>query len=365
MEQKNFWNQTLQGLIPNPHNHTITDELQCYSLPFGTLGFVGHLFTYWTVASLIIGRQPLRFWGNKSLHRRRWNLFLDFTCLFGSVGFAIWALVKCLGTWQYVLIATWKITLSISLSGMALHRTFDLHKDRQKAFLKKTASDSSLNTLVGNGSNANFPMGNGTNGRPQHAYQRVGGSEYAPNYLGADDNSSGYMSSGTSSPSKEKLKFQLNSASPLFDENEPIFKKRLFLWLILYLIGTFVGLIGLGSIVHRRWIEAPDESNVQLVKITCVFLGLAFGPVSFYLIFAVLAWNLGIKLSTGGTVLLILGHTGASLTILAGWVGIIAALYSDWALGAIMNNLTGVPSASNWVIYIMYFVAKRLPMFSL
>ena len=42
----------------------------------------------------------------------------------------------------------------------------------------------------------------------------------------------------------------------------------------------------------------------------------------------------------------------------------LAALYSDWALGLMTDNLIGTPSKDNSAFYWTYWVAKRLTMFS-
>lgn len=43
--------------------------------------------------------------------------------------------------------------------------------------------------------------------------------------------------------------------------------------------------------------------------------------------------------------------------------GMIAALSSDWMLAKLAGNWIGIPSSVNLWFSIIYFVAKRLPMF--
>jgi hypothetical protein len=45
-------------------------------------------------------------------------------------------------------------------------------------------------------------------------------------------------------------------------------------------------------------------------------------------------------------------------------VGILAALYSDWAIAFAAGNMVGVPSSDNAAIYWTYFFAKRIPLLS-
>jgi hypothetical protein len=42
----------------------------------------------------------------------------------------------------------------------------------------------------------------------------------------------------------------------------------------------------------------------------------------------------------------------------------LSAVYSDWCLAIMLDNLVGVPSSDNLVFYWTYFVAKRLAMLS-
>jgi hypothetical protein len=46
------------------------------------------------------------------------------------------------------------------------------------------------------------------------------------------------------------------------------------------------------------------------------------------------------------------------------WVTMLAAFYSDMALGAMTNDLVGAPSDENKYLYWTYFIAKRIPFFS-
>jgi hypothetical protein len=44
---------------------------------------------------------------------------------------------------------------------------------------------------------------------------------------------------------------------------------------------------------------------------------------------------------------------------------ILAVFYSDWALGMMTDNITGLPSGDTAALYWTYWISKRLPMFSL
>jgi hypothetical protein len=53
------------------------------------------------------------------------------------------------------------------------------------------------------------------------------------------------------------------------------------------------------------------------------------------------------------------------LVWVVGSFSILAVFYSDWVLGVMTKNLTGLPSGDNSALFWTYWIAKRLPMFSL
>ncbi|PPQ92514.1 hypothetical protein CVT25_010347 [Psilocybe cyanescens] len=103
---------TLQQDIP-------IKELHCYSLPFGVLGFVSHVLTYYTIACLWFGRKPL--WPFSKIANSKFDLVLGSLGISLCIIMSIVTMIKCKNTWQLLVIAVWKLSMSL-LSGMtALH----------------------------------------------------------------------------------------------------------------------------------------------------------------------------------------------------------------------------------------------------
>src|SRR5436305_1744385 len=44
-------------------------EIQCYALPYGAIGIISHLLTYWTMAWMAVGRLPLWPWHSLAKYR--------------------------------------------------------------------------------------------------------------------------------------------------------------------------------------------------------------------------------------------------------------------------------------------------------
>ena len=109
--------------------------------------------------------------------------------------------------------------------------------------------------------------------------------------------------------------------------------------------GMIAGFIGLISLIIRNWGAHP-----KLHIITYVFAGV-FG---FIILLSTFTFFIGIGEGLAATF-------GITLITFAA----LAALYGDWALGAMTNNLWGFPSQDSFGLYVSYLILKRLTMFSL
>jgi len=121
-------------------------------------------------------------------------------------------------------------------------------------------------------------------------------------------------------------------------------------WLVLYLLGMLAGLTGLISLVIEAW---GDNKVVELTTYAC-------GGVTVVVIL-LWAWYRFLYLATDGPN----QQAGFRIFVLPLALGLIAALYSDWVLAGLAENLVGVPSGDVAPLYYAYFAAKRLPIFSL
>jgi hypothetical protein len=94
-------------------------ELQCYSLPFGGLGFTSHILTYWTINCLWLGRRPL--WPFEKIHHSKLDVILGSLGLVLCVVMSVITMVHCRNTWQLLVIAVWKMSMSLLNGITALH----------------------------------------------------------------------------------------------------------------------------------------------------------------------------------------------------------------------------------------------------
>jgi hypothetical protein len=80
---------------------SIKDELKCYSLPYGGLGFLSHVITYWTIGCLSYGRSPIT---TKRIKHWKFDLALALLGLIGSVTLSLITILRCRQRWNFVLL---------------------------------------------------------------------------------------------------------------------------------------------------------------------------------------------------------------------------------------------------------------------
>lgn len=286
------FNDWLHG---NPYkNGTLAEELQCYGLPYGGMGFASHILTYYTIIMLSYQRRPWMPW-KKNSHRLV-DITLTICGLIATIIITVLTIIRCRNRWQFVAIATWKLILSVTLGVLSFHAVMMV--------------------------------------RPKEEQQYI---ELGP--------------------------LQSNS-----DASEKKDYKKVLWWLLLYIPGVVVGLSGLLSLVSK---EIGHNHRIKIV--TEVFGGAIALPVLVMLIIGIVGmclqcrksreeqannWsieNLGKRTMATGVIALLVAGSATS---------VLAALYSDWVLGAIAGNMVGLPSRDVAAMYWAYFFAKRLPLFS-
>lgn len=110
-----------------PYGHgTLIEEIQCYSLPYGGIGFASHIITYYTIAMLAMQRHPYAPW-KRNTHSG-FDLFLAAVGLVGTITISALTMVRCRSRWQFIAIAAWKLDLSVTFGFLSLHAAAILPK---------------------------------------------------------------------------------------------------------------------------------------------------------------------------------------------------------------------------------------------
>ncbi|KAH6910728.1 hypothetical protein BKA70DRAFT_92241 [Coprinopsis sp. MPI-PUGE-AT-0042] len=315
-----------------------SEEVKCYNLPYGILGFVSHVLTYYTILCLWLGRKP--FWPFSRVKFSRFDLALGGVGLLVSTLLSIVTIVRCKDNWELTVIAVWKLGMSLLNGATAIHvailyilEEIRLRREEKKA-KRREASDDSAATVIGEKEEAK------AEGDKDKDKKKV-----EPKDL-----------EGQAKPGKKEKKKKETPISIIID---PLKGKWIVWWIILYIPSMLAGVAGLMALVVR--LKAASHPGVR---------GLTAG---FYTIVGV-----GVLSVVAGIAFLILrrdslgdGAARAKKLVIGGlvWVvvsfSVLAVFYSDWVLGVMTKNLTGLPSADNSALFWTYWIAKRLPMFSL
>jgi len=259
-------NISIGDIFPTAGN-TLPSEIKCYALPYGALGFVSHLLTYYTITCVCCGIRPYQPW--KELQYSRFNLVLAILGLLGGVPLSIFTMVRCESTRPLLLMAIWKLTMSVTNGTVAIHAALSLRSAR------------------------------GTTSKD----------------LGDDSENHPMLVEGVTHGDVDK---------------------NAYMWIAVYIIGVIIGSVGLIPLVKQHYALEPHLKTLTL----------CFGvPIAIMLVIGILF----------SSVLL-----GAGIVIAV----TLYAFYSDWAIGLMAHNITGVPSSDVAPFYYAYFILKRLTMFS-
>jgi hypothetical protein len=115
--------------------------------------------------------------------------------------------------------------------------------------------------------------------------------------------------------------------------------------------GMMAGVTGLMDLVSK---VAKHSHPLLYLTISFYLIIGASSIVSFISMIVICYWRGGVS---GNYI-----KGGFALTV--AFFLVLSALYSDWCLGIMLDNLLGVPSGDKSVFYWTYFVAKRLTMLS-
>ncbi|KAF8660096.1 hypothetical protein AX16_001654 [Volvariella volvacea WC 439] len=249
----------------------IVSEIGCYALPYGLLGFLSHLFTYYTLVCLWYGRRPMLPW--QRLSAKTWIILLkDFISLGVTAGLAGATISKCKGAWQFEALAVWKLTMTLLNGVTSLHASGII-------IAEKIDQEPSIVTQ-----------------------DRLG---------------------------------------------------RLPRWCLFYIPGMIAGMAGTLSLVSQN-------THIGFVK---VLTGIFSALVVLGVLIAI-AYGYGRRDPMMAYPAEAIKPLGRSIIVGVGTFTVLSAFYSDWVLGAMTDNLFGMPVEQNAARFWAYYIAKRLPMFS-
>ena len=118
---------------------TLADEIKCYSLPYGGVGFTSHVLTYWTILVLGFGRKP--YWPWRRLSAGKFDLYLSIAQVIITVVIAAFTIARCRSRWEFILIAVWKLVMSMVAGVWGINASRNAIKASKYNLLAKAQDD--------------------------------------------------------------------------------------------------------------------------------------------------------------------------------------------------------------------------------
>jgi hypothetical protein len=103
----------LSDLAQCRNDSGLTTAVKCYSLPFGALGFISHILTYYTIWCITFKRRPLLPFSRISHKHNLFDFTLGVAKSSAGSAIALQSMIGCRGSWQLAAIATWKLNMSV------------------------------------------------------------------------------------------------------------------------------------------------------------------------------------------------------------------------------------------------------------
>ena len=211
-------NDLMDILLPKPNTTGgPAGEITCYALPYGAMGIISHLLTYWTIAWVGWGKVPL--WPSKPIRQYQFDLFLAIATLCTCIPVASITIVRCRLSWHFVLISVWKLVTSVSVALISIHRCIIVRRENKRPKVTR----------------------NGT------TYDLVEYGSYQTHHVFQTNEETPITQFSNKGPSNNQIKADI---TPLF-------------WLILFLAGTIVGMVGLGSMLWPNFRDDTTERKVS------------------------------------------------------------------------------------------------------
>lgn len=199
----------------------IKDEIKCYGLPYGGIGFTSHVLTYYTIALLSAGRSPWTWGKNKHW---RFDVGLAALALLATTATTIITLVKCRNRWQFICIACWKLCMSLCLTLLGLHSALIVRRRRRK--VEAGVEEEAEAEAKESSSPTHKRKKTYKEGRPGNWAERV-----ANRGLGRRNSD------------------EIMNQPPASEDSE----SAVLGWIAVYVPGLIAGLVGLLSVVKQNW----------------------------------------------------------------------------------------------------------------
>ena len=310
--------EALPSFLEPEKGWTAEGQIKCYSLPYGALGFVSHILTYYTIVCMWYRRKPYMPW--KSMRHPWFDTIIGIISLTWTVAITVFTIFRCRNGWQYMLIAVWKLFMSITLGISTISAALSTRPVR-----KNSVTHSNDDTAALISSDVELESSS------KNSRHRGDGERYEPLRRAGNEASRNPQSTILQTMSQRQN------------------HSKTCVWL--YVPGIITGYVGLFALVGQYWKTIPAVQHITYYMLVAPAVTIA--------VFILILWGFNKQKESPTIVFTTL------LSIALVGMGIVGALYSDWILAAIAGNYSGYPSndgSLNFVFFWSYFIAKRLPL---
>jgi hypothetical protein len=120
------------GTVPDADDTAMESKFDQYSLPYGILGAISHLLTYYVILCHYYGRSPPRPW--KHLAKQPFNMCSVVISSVVSITIAVVTLTRMRETQPLVVLAALQVVLSFFMDALNVHRVFQ----KQQGLIRAT-----------------------------------------------------------------------------------------------------------------------------------------------------------------------------------------------------------------------------------
>lgn len=106
--------------LPVTNSTTLESHVQIYAIPYGVLGFLSHLLTFYVILCHLFGRRPLLPW--QRLQKETWNIVLVSLSSLATVILSAVTLARTRGSQPLMILAGMQIVLGVLVDAVHLHR---------------------------------------------------------------------------------------------------------------------------------------------------------------------------------------------------------------------------------------------------
>ncbi|KAK3395318.1 hypothetical protein B0H63DRAFT_506802 [Podospora didyma] len=353
---------------------TAREQIHCYALPFGAIGFASHLLTYVTVLCLASGRSP--WWPKRKLTGRKVNLAFGIIGLSITIPLTVLTMMHCRNSWSFILISVWKLVLSVTLSFMTINAARRILDEPQRILGRNSTNFYDYATYRGASLSPGRHQGQGSTkesrsrstdrgyAHPQRDASAEGRGRDNPAGRGRHSAANDSTYHGDVSPSPRPREDHrtrsggfTTSVSEAGHHKKDAFRDVMW-WSLLYVPGCIIGFVGVMNLLYHNFADVEG-----LRTVTYVFIGIPAGLVVLSLV--LMRYLMKRDVADEGWVFITgFGAALTGLTVVLVFT-VLFAFYADFVLAALADDWVGVPSSENAVFYWTYFAAKRLPMVSI